>query len=95
MDGSCLGNCGPIIKVGMDGNWIGATHGSSFMVTSAESGVHHLCTEWDLRHDKGRQFVSLNLLTVEPNKIYFFAINTLAIAPQSGGEVQFSLTPDE
>jgi len=31
-------------RVAIDGNWVGATHGSSYFYFSVEPGVHHVCT---------------------------------------------------
>jgi hypothetical protein len=31
-------------RVAIDGNWVGAAHGSSYFYFSVEPGVHHVCT---------------------------------------------------
>ena len=92
-DGHCAGLCGPIGNVGMDSKWIGATQRNSFLTFPVMPGIHHLCATWESRNKKLSQLVTLNLLTAEPNKVYFFALNTISSTTQGGGAVQFSLTP--
>jgi len=36
----------PTTKAGVDGNWVGATHGDSYLFFSVDPGVHHLCASW-------------------------------------------------
>lgn len=36
----------PTIRVGLDGAWIGANRGTSYLSFSVEPGEHHLCTNW-------------------------------------------------
>ncbi|WP_433965800.1 hypothetical protein [Tunturiibacter gelidiferens] len=76
----------------MDAKWVGATQGNSFLVFPVMPGVHHLCAAWDSNDQKLSKLVALNLLTAEPNKVYFFALDTLSSSVQGGGSVQFSLT---
>jgi uncharacterized protein DUF2846 len=33
----------PTIRAGLDGTWVGATHGSSYFYVSVDPGVHHVC----------------------------------------------------
>ena len=37
----------PTTRVGVDGKWMGATHGNSFLYFSVDPGVHHLCASWE------------------------------------------------
>jgi hypothetical protein len=91
--GSCLGPCGPISNLGMDSKWIGATRSNSFLAVQATPGVHHLCAALDVHEKNIAGLVTLNLLTAEPNRIYFFALNTRYNLAPGGGSVQFSLNP--
>ena len=33
-------------RVGLDGNWVGANYGESYVSFAVEPGEHHLCTDW-------------------------------------------------
>lgn len=36
----------PTTRIGVDGEWVGATHGNSYFYFSVDPGVHHLCASW-------------------------------------------------
>ena len=36
----------PTIRVGLDGSWMGANRGTSYLSFSVEPGAHHLCADW-------------------------------------------------
>jgi hypothetical protein len=36
----------PTVRAGLDGQWVGATHGNSWFHVSVEPGEHHLCASW-------------------------------------------------
>jgi hypothetical protein len=36
----------PTTKTGLDGKWVGATHGDSFFSFNVAPGVHHVCASW-------------------------------------------------
>jgi hypothetical protein len=61
------------MRVGMDGNWMGASYQSSFLVFNVEPGAHRLCS------DVQSIFASKNLntattLNAEANKIYYYRV---------------------
>lgn len=37
---------GPTMRIGLDGKWIGATKGRSYIVFFVAPGAHHLCVQW-------------------------------------------------
>jgi hypothetical protein len=39
----------PTVRVGLDGAWVGATHGNSYFYFSVDVGEHHLCASWQGR----------------------------------------------
>jgi Protein of unknown function (DUF2846) len=60
----------PTTRAGLDGKWVGATHGSSYFYFSVEPGEHHLCASWQ---GKDQQYFSTMLsLNAEAGKSYFF-----------------------
>jgi len=69
--GPCL-FCTPTTRVGLDGKWVGANHGSSFFFFSVEPGVHHLCTDWQDDTGDNTGIAALASFTAEPGKTYYF-----------------------
>ncbi len=64
----------PTIRLGMDGAWVGATKGASFLFLSVDPGEHHLCANWQSSSSQiSRQF-SLTSFTAETGKVYFFKV---------------------
>ncbi len=49
----------PTIKVGVDGDWVGATRGRSHLYFTVDPGEHHLCINWQ---SHGRRSRSSSLL---------------------------------
>lgn len=62
----------PTIRQGVDGKWIGATQGLSYVTTPVAPGLHHLCSQWQSHVKKLSALVSLNSFTAEPRRSYFF-----------------------
>jgi hypothetical protein len=65
----------PTLRVGLDGAWVGATYGTSYLFFSVEPGEHHLCSDWQslpplrlINHLPP----SLANLTAESGRIYYF-----------------------
>jgi hypothetical protein len=47
-------------RVGLDGNWVGANHGQSYISFAAEPGEHRVCVDWQsslkgLQTERGRR----------------------------------------
>jgi len=59
------------LKIGMDGAWVGATHGHSYLVFPVEPGEHHLCVRWQ-SHRGFSRMASFAHLNAEPGKVYYF-----------------------
>ena len=62
----------PRIKVGLDGAWIGATHGRSYLFFSVDPGEHHLCVKWQSSLERFSKLASFAHLTAEPGKTYYY-----------------------
>ena len=60
------------LKVGLDGSWVGATHGSSYVYFSAEPGDHRICSSWQSALPRISKLASAVSLTAEPGQIYYF-----------------------
>lgn len=68
----------PTTRAGVDGNWVGATHGNSYLYFSIDPGVHHLCASWqgNVGLLKDRQTAALHFKAVAGGVYYFEAKNT-------------------
>lgn len=62
----------PTFKIGLDGAWVGATHGSSYLVFSVDPGEHHMCVRWQSHRGDLSRLVSFAHLSAESGKIYYF-----------------------
>jgi hypothetical protein len=77
----CLGNCGHITKLGMDGTWMGANRGSSYFFFSVEPGEHHLCASWLYGGKRAQDRESLASLTAESGHTYYFRVKATVMVP--------------
>lgn len=62
----------PTTRVGMDGQWVGATHGDSYFYFSVDPGVHHLCASWQGGEETSRNTAAAHF-TAEAKGVYYFA----------------------
>lgn len=95
----------PTTRVGVDGVWIGATHGNSFLVFSVDPGVHHLCASWQ----SGKSHPSVGLLigastgfpdkssairfTAEAGGTYYFQVRDIFFHTESSTKTDMGLAP--
>jgi hypothetical protein len=68
----------PTTKVGLDGQWVGATHGNSYFYFSADPGDHNLCIGWQstVAVGAGRKSAAIHF-TAEPGKTYYFMVQDI------------------
>jgi hypothetical protein len=57
-------------RVGMDGTWLGANRGNTYLFFPVDPGEHHFCVDWSSAGFE-RGLVSLTNLIAEPGKIYY------------------------
>jgi hypothetical protein len=62
-------------RMGMDGAWLGANRGNTYLVFSVDPGEHHFCADWT-SSGSGTRLVSLASLTAEPGKVYYLRART-------------------
>jgi len=63
----------PTLRAGLDGGWVGATHGNSYFYFSVEPGEHHLCAGWQpVDPAEKTQVRAVAHLTAEAGQVYFF-----------------------
>ena len=90
---TCIGgNCGAVIKIGVDAQWTGAVRGNSFIAASVSPGIHHLCANWQTHEKALSEVVVLSPLEAEAGKTYFFAAH-ITQNTQLGGSSGLNLSP--
>ena len=77
----------PTIRVGLNGAWIGANRGTSYLFFSVEPGEYHLCTNWQSSLKRLSDQHSLTNFIAEAGKTYFFRVQTHVQTNSVGGEV--------
>ena len=82
----------PVIRIGVDGTWVGANRGKSYIYFSVEPGEHRLCAagqraDKTLAHQRTQAHFE-----AEPGKLYYFRVETL---DRSGAESTLELHPLE
>jgi len=70
-------------RIGLDGSWVGATRGNSYLFFSVEPGEHHLCADWVSKLVPSGREVSLFGFTAEAGKTYYFRARTTGGPPSA------------
>jgi hypothetical protein len=66
----------PTMRVGMDGNWVGANEGKSYFFFPVEPGEHNICSEWQsgtFKKSSERVGEAIHL-TAEAGKTYYLRL---------------------
>ncbi len=63
-------------RVAIDGTWVGANHGNSYMFFSTDPGEHHLCTDWVSTFLANGRLVSLASFNAQGGGVYYFRVRT-------------------
>ncbi len=67
----------PTMRVGVDGNWVGANDGKSYFFFQVNPGEHNVCAEWQsgtFKKSSERVGEAIHL-TVEAGKTYYLRLN--------------------
>jgi hypothetical protein len=65
-----LGN--PTIRVGLNGEWKGATRANSYLSFPVDPGENHLCVRWQSHLQRLSRLASFAHLNAEPGQTYYF-----------------------
>ena len=76
-DGSWGGHQHFILKIALDGAWIGAYKTNSYFTVSVKPGEHHVCAEVQSNYPVGN-LIALAHFTAEPGKTYHFRTRFLS-----------------
>lgn len=80
----------PTLRVGLDGKWVGADKGNSYLSVSVDPGEHHLCARWQSHWKRFSNEAAFAGFTADPGKIYYFRARIAEIGG-SGGASNFAL----
>jgi hypothetical protein len=80
----------PTLRVGVDGKWVGADKGNSYISFSVDPGEHHLCANWQSHWKRFSNERAFNGFTADRGKIYYFRARITEIGGATGGS-NFSL----
>ena len=59
-------------RVGLDGTWVGANYGQSYLSFPLAPGEHHVCVDWQSSLASRQQLSGAAELTAEAGKTYYF-----------------------
>lgn len=71
--------CNPIVRIGLDGNWVGAQHHDSWLSFSVQPGGHHLCAGLQsvgTSQPAQAKRISLTSFSAESSTVYYFRVRT-------------------
>lgn len=64
-------------RVGLDGTWVGANYGTSYLSFPLAPGEHHVCVDWQSSLASRQQLGGAAELTAEAGKTYYFRTRIL------------------
>jgi hypothetical protein len=65
----------PTTRAGLDGKWVGATHGNSYFYFTVDPGEHHLCASWQTTVVLGQGHKTAAAhFTAEAGSVYYFRV---------------------
>lgn len=83
----------PTTRLGVDGKWLGATHGDSYLYAFVDPGVHHLCASRQSRVIKGVG-LALAHFSAKADGVYYFQIEDEYLLADTFGAInKMTLTP--
>ncbi len=80
----------PTLRVGLDGSWVGADKGDSYIAFPVDPGEHHLCTSWQSHWKRFSKQAGFAGFTAEPGKVYYFRARIMEQGGSNGAS-NFSL----
>ena len=70
----------PTTRAGVDGEWVGATHGNSYFYFFVDPGERHLCAGWQTWVGPGVDVAHKTAVahfTAEPGGVYYFLVRNI------------------
>ena len=60
------------IRIGLDGQWVGANHGNTYFYFSVDPGDHSICANWQSSLGRLSKLASAISLKAEAGQVYYF-----------------------
>jgi hypothetical protein len=60
------------MRIGLDGQWVGANHGNTYFYFPVDPGDHNLCANWQSSLGRFSKLASAVSLTAETGQVYYF-----------------------
>jgi hypothetical protein len=60
------------IRIGLDGQWVGANHGNTYFYFPVDPGDHNLCANWQSTFGRFSKLAAAVSLTAETGQVYYF-----------------------
>jgi hypothetical protein len=76
----------PTVRLGIDGMWVGATHGNSYFYVPVSPGEHHICASWEGKFFE--KYAQAAHFTAEAGHIYCFVAKGIFSWPKGGDLVR-------
>lgn len=84
----------PTTRAGLDGEWVGATHGNSYLYFSVDPGVHHLCASWQTSVVLGKGHMTAAAhFTAEAGGVYYFKVKNTFLSLERSSVTDVTLSP--
>lgn len=83
----------PTTRFGIDGDWVGATHGDSYFYVFVDPGEHHLCANWQSATTglawlgRKRSTAAVRLMA-EAGKTYYFRAKDILYTEQGDHDIR-------
>uniref|UniRef100_A0A7V4XUF6 Lipoprotein n=1 Tax=Acidobacterium capsulatum TaxID=33075 RepID=A0A7V4XUF6_9BACT len=87
-------HCG-VVRVGLDGKWIGANRGNSWFAATVRPGEQHVCVAWNAPFVRLTNRIHLTDLNAEPGKTYYLETTALTGKYQVNRVLLSKTTRDE
>jgi len=75
-------------RVGLDGNWVGANHGPSYLSFAVDPGEHRVCTDWQSSVKAVQKLSGAADLTAEAGKTYYYRMQVTIPWKEHAAEVR-------
>jgi Protein of unknown function (DUF2846) len=72
----------PTVRAGLDGKWVGATHGSSYFYFPVDPGEHDLCASWQGKYLES--YTAATHFDARAGELYFFRVRDVFSDPKDG-----------
>jgi hypothetical protein len=83
----------PTLRIGLDGKWVGAGKGTSYIAFPVEPGEHHLCVNWQSHWKRFSREAAFFGFSADPGKTYYFRAHISELGSAGEGNFPLELEP--